>query len=69
MTLIIQVLALVQAQKCGGIKLVDGIPTLPSWYLDLLQQYIYKQTLKNLDRFASCVTQKDHILLQKLMST
>ena len=29
-----------QVQKCGGVKPVNGIQTLPSWYLDPQQQYI-----------------------------
>ena len=32
-----------QAQECGGVKLVNEIPILPSWYLDLQRQYIYKR--------------------------
>ena len=42
-----------QAQKCGWVKPVNRIPTLPSWKLDLQQQYIYNLTVKNLHRFAS----------------
>ena len=33
-----------QAQKCGGIKLVNGVTTLP--LLDLQRQYRFKQTIK-----------------------
>ena len=40
----IQVLDYGQAQKYGGVKLVNGILTLPSCYMDLQQQYRYKQT-------------------------
>ena len=43
-----------QAHKCVGIK-----PTsIRSWYLDLQQQYIYKQTITNLHWFASTQTDK-----------
>jgi hypothetical protein len=34
-----------QAHKCGGVKPVNGIRTLPSCQWNLLQQYIYKQKL------------------------
>jgi hypothetical protein len=31
-----------QAQKCGRVKSVNGIPTLASWKLYFQLQYIYK---------------------------
>ena len=33
-----------QTEKCGEVKLVNGIPSLSSWYLDFQRQYIYQQT-------------------------
>ena len=30
--------ALGQAHKCGGVKPVNGVPTLPSWQLHLYKQ-------------------------------
>jgi len=47
-----------QTQKYGGVKPVNGIPTLPS-----NDKNIYKQMLKNMHRFAS--SEKDHMLSQK----
>jgi hypothetical protein len=38
--------ALRQAQQCGGIKAVNGIPMLFSWQLDLQRHYTYKRTMK-----------------------
>ena len=35
-----------QAQKCGGVKQVNGTPTLLSWWLNLQQQYKYKHIEK-----------------------
>ena len=52
-----------QAQTYDGVKLFNGISTLPFWLLDRQPKYIYKQTIKYLHRFAS--TQKVHILSQK----
>ena len=46
-----------QVQKCGKVKLPNGIQFSPSWYLNLHQQKVKK---KNLHRFAS--TQNNHIL-------
>ena len=48
-----------QAQKCSGVKPANGIPTLPSWQLDPQWQYLYKQTIKNLHRFASTYYHKN----------
>jgi len=36
------------AQICCEIKPANGIPIIPSGYLDLQRQYIYKQTIQNL---------------------
>jgi hypothetical protein len=47
MTLEIQVLA------WDRFKPVNGIPTLPSWLLDLQRQYVYKQRIKHLHIFPS----------------
>ena len=60
-----------RAQKCGGIKPVNGIPTLSSILITesptaIRMQSLYKQTIKNLHKFAS--TQKGHILSQKGMT-
>ena len=33
---------------CCEIKPANGIPIIPSGYLDLQRQYIYKQTIQNL---------------------
>jgi len=47
-----------QAEKCGRVKLVNGIPPLLLIILDLQQKYIYKHMIINLHRFAS--TLKHH---------
>jgi hypothetical protein len=41
-----------QTQICGGVKPVNVTLILPSWQLDLQRQYIHKQPIKHLHRFA-----------------
>jgi hypothetical protein len=52
-----------QPQTFGGVKPVDGIPIVPSGYLDLQRQCINKQTMKTLHISAS--TTKLHITTKK----
>jgi len=52
-----------QVHKCGGVKPVNRIQPLLSWWLDLQRQYIYKQTIKNMHIFAS--TQKEYAYYHK----
>ena len=52
MTLEIHVLAWHRDKTCGGINRWMR-SQLPFWLMDIQRQYIYKQTMKNLHRFAS----------------
>jgi hypothetical protein len=36
------------AQKCGRVKLGNGLSTLPFWLLDLQQKYRYIQMIKKI---------------------
>ena len=57
-----------QAQKCGSVILLNGIPTLLLITGSPMAIHIFKQMInKIMHRLAS--TQKDHILLQKYMRT
>jgi hypothetical protein len=53
-----------QAQACFRDKQQNEMPTFPSWYLDFLQQYNKKKTMKTLHTYASI--QKDNTLSQKI---
>ena len=57
------VLGWISHKKCAGVKPVDGIPILPSGYLDIQRQCINKKTMKTLHISAS--TTKLHIITKK----
>ena len=57
-----------EAQECGSVILLNGIPTLLLITGSPMAIHIFKQMInKIMHRLAS--TQKDHILLQKYMRT